>query len=64
MIKIEVEDYCQQCIHFEADVEKPEYYYHDDVPVVMGHTIIRCEHRHHCAYLKQTLEKKGRQDES
>lgn len=49
MIKLEVEDYCQNCPKFEAEVENPANIYNafgdDDY---IGDTIIRCEHRKQC----------------
>lgn len=58
MIKIEVEDYCQNCLDFEADVAKPERLYSGCEPVtIFGDTVVRCEYRKRCASIKRYLEK-------
>ena len=62
MIKIEVEDYCHNCLDFQADVTKPERMYHEDIEVVqIGDTVVRCEYRKRCAgierHLKQHMKK-------
>ena len=64
MIKIEVADYCQDCMSFEADVSKPVRAYADDDEVgVLGDTVVRCAYRRRCAaierYLEQQMKKEG-----
>lgn len=46
MIKLEVEDYCQDCPHFEADVDK-QILYAGETPMICN-TYIRCDHRMAC----------------
>ena len=58
MIKLEVQDYCQNCGCFQADVEHPQTLYFGGEPFdVSGDTIVRCEYRNHCKRLKRHLEK-------
>jgi hypothetical protein len=54
MIKLNIEDYCQTCAYFEADVEKCSYTdTHGVVHVTM--TDVHCIHRDVCANLKNHL---------
>lgn len=51
MIRLEVEDYCQNCSKFEPDVDRSPVLYRDYDPepyALIGDTIIRCEYRHIC----------------
>lgn len=58
MIKLDVDDYCQSCPDFEADVEKFEYGCLNEVKSV--YTTIRCENSDRCRnlvkHLKEELE--------
>lgn len=56
MIKLDVKDYCQACPDFEAAVRKPDTYYAEGRPYVVGDTIVRCEYREQCERLKKRLE--------
>lgn len=56
MIKLEIENYCEECPDFDADVQKPDKYYADGKVIMVGDTIIRCEHRERCERLKKRLE--------
>ena len=61
MIKLYVEDYCQNCPEFEPDVDKKTM--HADRKLI-NITDIRCEHRHICDMLINYLEKQhGREHE-
>lgn len=63
MIRIEVEDYCQDCLSFEADVTKPERMYSGaDECFVVGDTIVRCEYRKRCASITRYLEKRDKKE--
>lgn len=59
MIKLEVENYCQNCPHFEADVDKQSLC--ADGAVVICDTYICCEHREGCARSFESGVKKGRE---
>lgn len=57
-IRLEVQPYCEDCLDFEADVEKPNVYYANfDVVETYGDTVIRCSHRNFCERIKNHLEK-------
>ena len=63
MITLEVADYCQDCLSFEADVTKPERLYACDEEVaVLGDTIVRCEYRRRCANIKRYLENQTKKE--
>lgn len=54
MIKLYVDDWCDNCTEFEADVEKTvaEESYGKSVNM----TIIRCKHRKKCESIKNYIE--------
>lgn len=59
MIKIEVEDYCHECLDFQPDVEKPVVLYSDtDRYVCIGDTIVRCEYRQRCKAIENHVKNK------
>ena len=62
MIRVEVEDYCSECLDFQPDVEKPQkiYAYMDEITVT--DTIIRCENRKRCEHIRRYLERKCTDD--
>lgn len=63
MIRVDVEDYCQQCLDFSPDVTRPERL----VPckgeeITFSDTIIQCKYRKRCSGMMRFLEqhvKKG-----
>lgn len=58
MIKLEVEDYCQTCKYFVADVEEPQpliNMFGEDIPGTRGDTIIRCQYRIRCGKMIKYL---------
>ena len=61
MIRIDVEEYCQQCLDFEPDVTKPERYYAagKELPLHTD-TIIQCKYRKRCAAIKRYLEQQAK----
>ena len=57
MIVLKVEDYCQSCRDFTADVTSPARIYTlDGVDTTLGDTIVQCEYRKRCAGIKRYLE--------
>lgn len=59
MIKLEVEDYCQDCRNFEADVQRPNIYHAMfGEEFSSGDTIVRCEYRKHCKHVVEFVKKK------
>ena len=64
-IKLEVEEYCQECADFDADVSSPERMRNAKHEVVMSDTIVRCSYRNRCRAIKRYLEKqKAKETES
>lgn len=57
MIKLEIEDYCQNCPAFEPRVEK-----FSDFAQNMVITTVCCESQKKCARLVQYLERKVKKD--
>jgi hypothetical protein len=61
MIRLEVEDYCQQCLDFCPDVIKPERTVSMiDGAIVQTDTTIHCEYRKRCAGIKRYLEQQAK----
>ena len=54
-IKVEVEDYCQECMDFSADVSGPQRVRFGN-EIALSDTIIRCEYRKRCAALMRYFE--------
>lgn len=54
MIRLEVEDYCQNCPDFEAKVDSTSLHANDKE--VVNYHIIRCKHARRCERMKEYLE--------
>lgn len=61
MIKLDIQPYCEDCLMFETDVEKPTRMYGCDgireAAIIQTDTIVRCSRRKLCEGLKRHLEK-------
>ena len=61
MIKLDIQSYCEDCLMFDADVEKPTRMYGCDgireAAIIQTDTIVRCSRRKLCEGLKRHLEK-------
>ncbi len=55
MIRVDVEDYCQQCLDFTPDVA-PAVRTYEDGTMSQTDTVIRCQYRRRCAGIKRYLE--------
>lgn len=68
MIKLDIQSYCEDCLMFEADVEKPARMYGCDgireAAIIQTDTIVRCSRRKLCEGLKRHLEKEMRGENS
>lgn len=64
-IKLEVEDYCQQCFDFTADVKVDPRIERvgKDEKAAVADTIIRCKYARRCASLTRYLERQLKQKE-
>ena len=55
MIKLDVQEYCHRCPHFEAKVTGgPSSFYSTDgevVEIIMADTVIRCTRAEKCAWI-------------
>ena len=57
MIRVSVEDYCQQCLDFSPDIIEPMRAFSiDDREIIQSDTIIKCKYRKRCANIKRYLE--------
>ena len=60
MIKVDVEEYCQQCLDFTPDVLRPERIVQETLKgnrtEIYSDTIIQCKHRKRCAGITRYLE--------
>ena len=61
MIKLDVEEYCQECLDFCPDVNKPERLVLNDGTSVYSDTIIQCKYRKRCAGIKRFLENQSKE---
>ena len=60
MIRLEVQPYCDNCMAFEPDVERPIALYADGKIIDrMGDTIVRCQHRERCKSLVDYIKSKS-----
>ena len=55
MIRVDVEDYCQNCLDFSSDVTRAEKVYAGDGEIILGDTIIQCKYRKRCASIVRFL---------
>lgn len=65
MIRVEVEEYCQQCLDFHPDVTPPERKWSiDEMAMIQTDTIIQCKYRKRCAGIKRYLEQQAKGEAS
>jgi hypothetical protein len=57
MIILDIQPYCQDCLVFDPDVERPQKVYNFDEELIISDTVIRCSRRRTCAGIKRYLEK-------
>lgn len=70
MIKLEVQEYCHNCLDFDADVLSPEktvttLYTNDGESfehVDISDTIVRCKFRRRCEAIKRYLKKQPEEE--
>lgn len=56
MIRIDVEDYCHECLDFSPSMTRASRIFSDNMEVTMTDTIVQCEHRKRCANIQRFLE--------
>ena len=63
MIRLEVEEYCHNCLDFYADVTPPQRVLTTNGDeFTFSDTVVRCEHRKRCAGIKRYLEQKIKEE--
>jgi len=65
MIKLDIQEYCQNCPYFEPEViSRPTTFYVDNEEhtVYIGDTIVKCESRTKCREIRKFLEKETNND--
>lgn len=61
MIKLDIEPYCQECAHFEAEVERTNIF--ADHACVKADTHVRCTHKLFCRNILNMLKENLQQEE-
>lgn len=59
MILVEVKPYCNNCLHFEADVENASQLFAGDAVYAVTDTIVRCKSRNRCESIVSYLLERG-----
>ena len=57
-IRLEVEEYCHECMDFTADVTNPQRVRNGSGELTMSDTIVQCKYRKRCHNIKEYLERK------
>lgn len=63
MIRVEVEEYCHNCLDFSPDVTRPERVNMALYGECWTDTIVRCEYRKRCASIKRYLEQQAKNEQ-
>lgn len=68
MIRLDVQEYCQQCMDFRPDVDMPQKAYGtnpdgSEVEIILSDTVIRCGNRKRCEAIRRYLEKQTRMED-
>ena len=59
MIRLMVEEYCSECLEFDADVELPSKMFGDDGrTILLTDTVVTCTNKKRCEMIKRYLERK------
>ena len=63
MIRLNVEEYCHQCLDFTPDVTDPERVFSGDGKTILqSDTIIQCGHRRRCEAIKKYLIRQAKEE--
>lgn len=64
MIRVDVEEYCHQCLDFHPDVIPPTKmtWSMESEGRTIGDTVIKCEYRKRCAGIKRYLENQAKNE--
>lgn len=64
-IRLEIKEYCMDCLDFEADVRKPErtvLYGEGEPMTIQSDTVVRCRYASRCYNLVRYLSRKNKED--
>ena len=53
MISLDVQEYCDNCLDFSPEVEKPQKIVKSDGTIFQTDTIVTCEHATRCEMIKR-----------
>lgn len=56
MIKLDIQPYCESCMDFQPDVERPVKMHSGD-DVIQTDTVVRCSNRGRCEAIRRYLER-------
>lgn len=62
MIRLNVEEYCHQCLDFTPDVIPPARSTAENGEHIQTDTIIQCKYRKRCAGIKRFLEQQAKEE--
>ena len=62
MIRLDIQEYCDNCLDFSPAVDKPQKLFGSDGAVVQSDTIVTCEHATRCEMIKRYLARKMKGD--
>lgn len=62
MIRLEVEEYCHECLDFNADVIRPERVRDEGGSLIYTDTIVQCKYHKRCASIKRFLEQQAKSE--
>ena len=63
MIRINVEEYCHQCLDFSPDVIEPTRAFAvEGEQIIQTDTIVQCKYRKRCANIKRYLEQQAKEE--
>ena len=63
MIRIEVEEYCHNCLDFSPDITRPERMTTVLLGEIWSDTIVRCEYRKRCEAIKKYLIRQAKNEQ-
>ena len=62
MIRLDAQEYCDNCLDFSPAVDRPQKVFGSDGTVIQSDTIITCEHSTRCEMIKRYLTRKMKGD--
>ena len=64
MIRLDIQEYCQECRDFKSDVERPVRMVADNDVIIQTDTVVRCEYRGRCEAIRRFLERQVKEEKS